>query len=242
MEKRLLVAGIKEDEKTINSALFHLQELGYIVVDLTSSNCIVSIPTHMVQDAFRIVYPGSLVEPQVVIEDQIPKAYDNTPIFTADAEKEIHGELSKYWFCAKKNRPDYVTCFVFNNGVLKYRIVLGSLKDFGSLISQALIGIDNLFGKERFSKADLARKLPHKIVRNRQPIKAITEYLCRENYLVRLDGSNFQRTGKIHKVDTLDEIGYYRKEECKAVVRFNFTMGGARYAYSDEDGLYPIFY
>lgn len=242
MEKRLLAAGIKEDARIISSSLSNLQELGYIVVDLTSLNCIVSIPTHMRQDALRVVYPGSLVEPKVTMEDQIPKVYDSTPIFAAEAEKEIHGDLSEYYFCAKKNHRDYVVCFVFNNGVLKYRIVLGSLKDFGSLISQALKEIDNLFGKEKFSKADLVHKLPDKIVRNRQPIKAITEYLCHENYLVRLDGSNFQRTGKVNKVDTLDEIEYYHKIEEKKTKNLHTITGYfGKYAYSDEDGLYPIY-
>lgn len=241
MEKRRLEAGIREEKKTITDALTHLQTLGYIVLDLTSSNYIISIPAHMRKDAFRIIYPGFLVDSEVAMEDQIPKGYDSTPVFTAEAEKEIHGEISEYWFCAKKNRPDYIACFVFNNGLLKYRIMLGSLKDFGSLITQALSEIDDLLGKEMFSKADLAHKLPPKIVRNRQPIKAVTEYLCRENYLVRLDGSNYQRTGKVHKVDTLDEIEYYRKiEERKADNRQSIDTVGIRYGYTDEEGLYPI--
>jgi hypothetical protein len=240
MEKRRLEAGIRDDKKTLNDALTHLRELGYIVLDLTSVNCIISIPTHMRKDAFRIVYPGFLTDSEVAMEDQIPKGYDSTPIFTAEAEKEIHREISEYWFCAKKSQPDYVACFVFNNGILKYRITLGSLKDFGSLISQALREIDNLFGKERFSKADLVHKLPHDIVRNRQPIKAITEYLCREKYLVRRDGSNFQRTGKMHKVDTLDEIEYYRKMEDRN--HQGITTTGIKYFYTDEEGLYPTFY
>jgi hypothetical protein len=240
MEKRRVEAGIREESKTISDALTHLQGLGYVVLDLTSSNCIISIPTHMRKDAFRIIYPGFLVDSEVAMEDQIPEHYDNTPIFAAEAEKEIHREISEYWFCAKKSRPDYVACFVFNNGLLKYRIALGSLKDFGSLVSQALREIDNLFGKERFSKADLAHKLPHRIVRNRQPIKAVTEYLCRENYLIRLDGSNFQRTGKIHKIDTLDEIEYYRKiGERKTYNRQSIDTVGIRYGYTDEEGLYP---
>jgi len=75
-----------------------------------------------------------------------------------------------------------------------------------------------------------------KIVRKRQPIKAFTEYLCRENNLVRLGGSNFQRTGKIHQVDALDEIQYYRKIE--QYEDYNRQSIGTRYGFTDEERSY----
>jgi len=238
MPKRLLVAGIKDSPAKISAAICHLRELGYIVVDLVSADVIVTIPNYMRADAFKAVYPGSQPTQDVPYEDQIPSEYNKKPLLTAKGEKEIHHKVSEYWFCSKVAQPDYVTCFVFHDGDLTQTIHLGSLSNFGSLVSQALRHIDNLFGTNAFKKSDIVHKLPPEIVGNRRPVKAITEYLVYAKYLLALEKKNhFQRTGKPHKVDTLDEINYY-KEKAEAAV---MNAGGQRYYYTEEEGLYQRF-
>ncbi len=239
MERKQLVAGIRESPSKISSTINHLRELGYIVLDLTSTSCIVTIPNYMRADAFNVVYPGSRASNESPIEDQIPAEHTKIPILKSKGEKVIHKRSSEYWFCSKVNQPDYITCFVFNEGLLSQTIHLGSTSNFGSLVSQALREIDNLFGTSKFKKADLAHKLSPTIVGNRRPIKALTEYLCHEKYLVRLDKKNqFQRTGKLHKVDVLDEISFYKQKNETAVMT---TQGGRKYFYTEEEGLYQQF-
>jgi hypothetical protein len=237
MDRKDLVNGIPESPADIGKALSHLGDLGYTVVDLTSSGCVVSVPEHMRQDTFKIVFPGSLTQEETPIEDQIPKGFNNTPLFTAKGEKTIKAANADYWFCSRTNEPDFIVCFVFMRGVLTHSINLGSLSDFGSLISQALRKIDDIFESKPFLKSDLVHRLPHEVVGNRQPIKAITEYLCYEKYLVRMVGSKFQRTGKMHKVSTIDEIAFYRNEKHQSA-KINTTSG--LFAYTDENGLYPV--
>lgn len=235
MPKRSLVKGIKESASKISAAIYHLRELGYVVVDLTSANVIVSIPNYMRKDAFKAVYPDTQSTQEIPFEDQIPVEYNKKPLFKSKGEKEIHRKVSEYWFCSKINQPDYVTCFVFHAGVLTQTIHLGSATNFGSLVSQAIRAIDGIFAKNIFKKSDLVHKLKPEIVGNRRPIKAITEYLVHEKYLVRLEKKNyFQRTGKQHKVETLDEINYYRQRSEPAVM----SAGKSRYFYTEEEGLY----
>lgn len=240
MDRRDLAEGIPVTSTDIANALSRLRELGYIVVDLTSSSCVVSVPEHMRKDAFKLVFPGTLVPHTTPMEEQIPAGYNTTPLFTAKGEKTIKDANAEYWFCSKANQPDTIVCFIFMKGELKQRINLGSLSDFASLASQALRNIDNIFEKRVFLKKDLVHRLPHEIVGNRQPIKAITEYLCHENYLVRMEGSKFQRTGKIHNVSAIDEIAFSRKEEKPEFARFQSLNG--TFAYTDEDGLYPVLF
>ena len=118
----------------------------------------------------------------------------------------INGRVSEYWICNKKKDKYNVTCFIINKNGISGRVPLGSLFDAGSKISQSLKWIDETYKGNPFLKSDLVHRMPEELVGNRQPIKAITEYLIHENYLVRLSGSKFQRTGKVHQVDTLDEI------------------------------------
>jgi hypothetical protein len=237
MDKRDLTDGIPESSTDISNALARLRELGYVIIDLTSSNCVVSVPEHMRKDVFKIVFPGSIGQEEIPMEDQIPEEYDKIPLFKAKGEKTIKDANAEYWFCPKTSERDYVTCFIFMRGILTHRVNLGSLADFGSLVSQALRNIDNLFEKRPFLKSDLVHRLPHDIVGNRQPIKAITEYLCYEKYLVRMDGSKFQRTGKIHVVSVIDEIAFSKKEEKPGPLVFQSSNGAFGY---DDDGLYPI--
>lgn len=238
MERRTLVKGIKDSPARISASISHLRELGYIVIDLTTSACIITVPAYMRADAFKAVYPGSPVPKEVPIEDLIPAEYNKTPLFTSKGEKEIHKLKSDYWFCSKLNQPDYITCFVFNDGELSQTIHLGSVTNFGSLVSQALREIDGTFGQKPFKKSDLAHMPRPDIVGNRRPIKAITEYLIYEKFLIRLEKKNhFQRTGKPHKVDTLDEIKYYTQKNEAATM--NTGMG--RFYYTEEEGLYQRF-
>ena len=62
MSKQKLVEGFPDDKTLeVSKAISHLQELGYVTIDLTSNNCVVSIPTFMVEDVLRIVNPDKII-------------------------------------------------------------------------------------------------------------------------------------------------------------------------------------
>ena len=240
MGKQDLVNGFPDDKKTdVSKAISHLQELGYFTMDLITDNCIISIPEFMVPDALKIVNPEKIIlQTEIPKEDLIPKNYSNRPIFIAKGEKLVNGRVSEYWFCSKKKDKFNVTCFVFNKDGISGRIPLGSIFDIESKISQVLKWIDERYKKNPFLKSDLAHNLPEELAGNRQPIKAMTEYLIHENYLVRLSGSKFQRTGKVHQVDTLDEIRLLHEPTKPAVM----TTNGKEAYFTEEEGLYVSFY
>lgn len=240
MGKQELIDGFPDDKKAdVSKAILHLQELGYFTIDLTTNNCVVSIPEFMVQDALKRLNPEKILQQlEIPKEDLISRNYSNRPIFITKGEKLINGRVSEYWFCNKKKDKHNVTCFVFNKNGISGRIPLGSLFDVESKISQALKWIDERYKKNPFLKLDLAHNMPEELSGNRQPIKAITEYLVHENYLVRLSGSKFQRTGKVHQVDTLDEIRLLHEPSKPDVMAVN----GKKAYYTEEEGLYVSLY
>lgn len=240
MGKQKLIQGFPDSKKDeVAKGILHLQELGYVTVDLTTNNCVVSIPNFMVPDALKIVDPEHIINhSDTPKENLVPQSYNNKPILITKGEKLINGRVSEYWFCTKKKNKFHVTCFIFNQNGMSGRIHLGSIFDVESKVSQTLKWIDKRYKKNPFLKSDLAHNLPEEIAGNRQPIKAITEYLILEKYLVRLSGSKFQRTGKIHQIDTLDEIKLLHEPTKPAVMKMNNKDA----YYTEEDGLYVSLY
>lgn len=240
MEKQQLIDGFPDSKREeVSKAILRLRDLGYVTVDLTAESCIVSIPTFMIDAASKIVMPNLVTRQSTKPKEElVPKTYSNKPILITTGEKEINGRVSEYWLCNKKKDKHHISCFIFNKDGLSGRINLGSLFNVDSKISKALKWIDEHYGKNPFLKLELAHNLPEDIRGNRQPIKAITEYLIHEKYLVRLTGSKFQRTGKVHQVDTLDEIKLLHEPSKPAVMNFH----GKQAYYTDEEGLYVSLY
>ena len=241
IQKRSLVNGFPNVcRNKVLAAITKLQDLDYIHLNFITSGYVYVLNKTMKEDAKRLVsrdYAAQRVE--TPREDLIPNVYKKKPLFTSKGEKLIHGNVSDYSFHTRKNKKDEVMCYVFNKHGISNRINLGSLFDGQSMISIALKTIDEKFGKNPFLKHELKNTLPQEIAGNRQPVKAITEYLCYEKFLVRLSGSKFQRTGKVHQIDTLDEVKVKSKAEMPTVSMLN---DGKTVYYTEEEGLYTSFY
>jgi hypothetical protein len=173
------------------------------------------------------------------IEELIPKKYTSQFLITKGEHDSRYG-LAKYVFCAKKKNTDDITCLVVKNS--KYASIhLGSIYDKESLVSRFLDHVDTKLGKNEFTKEYLQTILPKDIVRNRQPLKALTDYLCHISFLKRIEypaSTKFMRTGKTREVTTLDKsIPFISPQQT-----ITMTSPFGKYAYSEEDGLYAILY
>ena len=157
-------------------------------------------------------------------------------------EKKIHGKVSRYVFCHTYTDSYDVTCFVINYKGDIHPIHLGSVFDPTSKISTFLKEIDTKFKNVLFTREDLKTNLPRRLIQNNQPTKAAVEYLCHENFLIRYDyissrWSKFERTGKVHPITLIDEVIASTHDISKPITA---TMNGGKYAYHEEDGVYPV--
>lgn len=200
------------------------------------------LPNNKISEAFRFVsviqFNDNTYSP---IEEKIPKKYTE-PFLIKKGEKQIHGKVSQYVFCHTYTDPSDVTCFVINHNGDVHPIHLGSIFDPASKISAFLKEIDQIFKNSLFTREDLKTYLPKKLIQNNQPTKAVVEYLCYKNFLIRLNSrtsrwSKFQRTGKKHPITTIDEIVSLHEPTSSTTMNHN---GGA-YGYHEEDGIYPIY-
>lgn len=238
IEKESLVYGFPDRDKTkVLKAISKLRDWGYVIIELTSVGSIITTNKMREQDIQKILNSPS-DRYDIPKEEQIPREFRKIPFFIVKGEKPIHGNVSEYWFCSKKKNKNHVKCFIFNTSG-REAINLGNIYDPESFISRALIEIDNLYRKNPFLKSDLVHNLSQDIVGNRQPIKAITEYLIHENYLVELSNNKFQRTGKLHKVDTLDFMTKVHELPPAAVMT---DPNGKKAYYTEEEGLYYSLY
>ena len=135
-----------------------------------------------------------------------------------------------------------ITCFVINQKEDIHPIHLGSIYDPKSKISQFLKEIDSRYPHSLFTREDLKINLPKKLIQNNQPTKAAVEYLCHSKFLIRNDyvtsrWSKFERTGKKHPITLIDEIVASSHDTTKPMTA---TTNGIKYAYHEEDGLYPV--
>lgn len=140
------------------------------------------------------------------IEELIPKGY-TVPFYTSKGEHPVHDHVSVYAYCNSVKNASDVSCFVIDSRNRVRRIHLGVLADSSSLVARFLDKIDAEFGRRRFTKEDI-KSFGHKMVGNNQPTKAVVEYLCHKNFLVKSEYSKgpakFERTGKARPVSTLD--------------------------------------
>ncbi len=241
LEQRAFLKEFPDNKRNdVLAAIASLQTLRFVMQDYSENGITITLVDSRRQDALREVSSIYLPDPsQIPIEEHIPKKY-SSPFHIAEGEHLVNNAVSKYVFCASKKNGEDITCFIINSNGSKRGIHLGNVHDSESLVSNFLREIDSKFPNVLFSKEDLKRNLPKELVGNNQPTKAVTEYLCFEKYLIRHgyvdDTSKFERTGKPHSIDTLDEILalHEKTEPIKA------SINGAKYAYHEDDGLYPI--
>jgi len=230
----------KNLQPAILKAVRRLQNLGYITESMTSEGVVINLQKDKKDDALNRVSSIYIHDPsQDPIEELIPKNY--SILATVDAEHKQNGGYGKYAICYSKKDKHEIRCCVKNTkGELK-GIHLGSIYDPDSKISKWVKEIDRVFPNVSFSKEDIKNKFPVDLRGNNQPTKAVMEYLCLTNFLVRIDNidetTKYQRTGKKLPITTLDEI--LLLHETKPVT-MNFN--GGEYACTEEDGLYPILY
>src|SRR5439155_5581823 len=119
------------------------------------------------------------------IEELIPKRYSSPFLITEGEHLSRHG-VAKYVFCSKNKDKTDITCFLIKSG--EYRTIhLGSIYDPKSLVSRFLSEIDTKIKEKEFTKEYLQTILPKNIIKNRQPLKALTDYLCHIGFLKRMD-------------------------------------------------------
>ena len=224
------------------AAISSLQSLGFIMQDYSDDSIIITLVETRKEDALKEVSEIYLKDAsQIPIEQHLPK-HVTKPFHISKGEHLVNNAVSNYVFCSSKKDEEDAFCFIINASGVKRGMHLGNIHDSRSLASKFLSEIDLKFKNVLFTKEDLKRNLPKDLVGNNQPTKAVSEYLCYEKYLIRhnyADGtSKFERTGKPHLIDSLDET----LELHEPVEPITATIDGGKYAYTEEDGYYPILY
>lgn len=231
----------ERDRNSVIEAISKLQVDGFVMQDYSDGGITITLPASKINDAMRSITLIKFEDDSYLpVEEMIPKKY-SSPFLLKEGEKLIHGKVSTYAFCYNKKDPHDITCFIVNSKGSVHSIHLGSVYDPSSKISMFLKEIDKRYKNVLFTREDLKNNLPKKLIQNNQPTKAAIEYLCYEKFLIRFDyvndWSKFGRTGKPHPVTTIDEIVALHETKPS---KMSF-MGGS-YAYTEEDGLYPVLY
>lgn len=245
MERRKLVKRLPTPLRPkALQALLKLEESGYVVQDFTQEGWIVSIPKFMVPDVIKRISSIYGQNYPKAIEELIPKKY-SAPFHVSKGEHMSRHGVATYALCSKIKDNADITCFIIKDDEYT-SIHLGSIYDQKSLVSRFLKEIDTKIGEDKeFTKEYLQTILPKNIVKNRQPLKALTEYLCHIGFLDRIEypqSTKFKRTVKVHKVTTLDEVMVQTKSEKPTTPAITMITGNAKYSYSEEDGLYAVLY
>lgn len=229
------------DRSHFLDAIARLEVDMMITRDYFEDGITIVLPKNKISEALQLVsfikFDDNTYAP---VEELIPKKY-SVPFLISEGEKLVHGKVSTYAFCHTSTDPDDVTCFVINYKRNIKSIHLGSVFDPNSMISLFLKEIDAKFKNILFTREDLKTNLPKKLIQNNQPTKAVVEYLCHKNFLIRHDynlsrWSKFERTGKLHPITTIGEI--IALHESKPHMEMN--LSGKKYGYHEDDGLYPI--
>lgn len=237
MKSEKLIHGFPSHLRSkVRPAISQLKQLGYLVEDVSDNGSVLSIPKFMIRDAIRNISQLSrdYAEP---IEELIPKKY-TSPFLITEGEHNSRYGIAKYVFCAKKKNTDDITCFLVKNS--KYTSIhLGSIYDQQSLVSRYLDEIDTKIGSKEYTKEYSQTVLSKQIIGNRQPLKALTDYLTHLQFLKRIEyptATKFVRTSKTREITTLDKV--MSPTETQQTI---MTSNHGKYA-CDEDGLYPILY
>lgn len=240
VERKKLIMGFPSHLRSkLTATILKLKQSGYLVEDVSDKGSVLGIPKFMIPDAQRVVSPLSKDYSQS-IEEMIPKRY-TAPFLITEGEHDSRYGLAKYVFCAKKKNADDITCFLIKNS--KYSSIhIGSIYDKQSLVSRFLDEVDTKIGKKEFSKEYLQTILPKNIIRNRQPPKALTDYLSHIGFLKRIEypsSTKFVRTYKTREITTLDKV----LPNIDLQKSITFTYHGGNFAISDlEEAPYPILY
>ena len=238
----VIICGSYSTKHRVLDAIARLESELLVTRDYSGESITIILPQNKISEALNIVslikFDDNAYSP---IEELIPKKY-NAPFLIKEGEKRIHGNVSKYAFCHTYKDPYDVTCFVINHQGSRHPIHLGSVFDPSSKISAFLKEIDARFRNVLFTREDLKTNLPKKLTQNNQPTKAAVEYLCHKKFLIRHDydsskWSKFERTGKAHPITSIEETIAATHDITKPITA---TMDGGKYAFHEEDGLYPI--
>lgn len=243
VEKEALLHSFPDTKfKQARDGLQHLIQLGFVTLKYVSERCIVVLPRIAEREALKIVDPNYVsYESGSNKRELIPKSYIPEPFHVFYGEKEIHKTVSEYWLCRKRKDKEFIGCFIFNTDGSKSSISIGRISDRDSLASKYLFEINRLFNGRVFHKREIKNKFPKALTGNRQPIKAVTEYLCLEGFLERIGNtSKFRRTDKPHIVDTLETTQPRKQDERKSIGVMH-RNGKPTYFFDEELGLYPNF-
>ena len=219
-------------------AVRRLQNLGYISENITSEGIVIQLIKNKRDDALNHVSSIYIHDPsQDPIEELIPKNYKIIDI--KDAEHAQNGGLGQYVLCQNKKDEHKIKCYIRNTKGEVRGIPIGSIYDPDSKISNWVKEIDRIYPHVPFTKEDIKNNFPVELRGNNQPTKAVMEYLCLTNFLIRIDNpdstSKYQRTGKKLPITTLDEILVLHNIQPNRM-----SFNGGQYAYTEEDGLYPV--
>jgi hypothetical protein len=157
----------------------------------------ISLNPYQIREIRQILNPSipDEVKDKPPLEYSYDSAYEKQPFYKAKGDKRVRGKYGIYSY--HKNRFDETSliAFVIVDGEKKGSIKLGSFFDKNSLLSKALKRIDEKYGTQQFSKADLA-SLRKGIEGNRQPPKAIIDMLLYHGYILCKGNKYYERTEK----------------------------------------------
>lgn len=239
LELNLFIKGFPPKiRKHVLKAVRRLQSLGYIHEEISSEGVVIKLNENMKKEALQMVSSIYIPDPsQDPIEEIVPKTHKILKII--NAEHKQNGGLGKYVICCNKKDKYDIRCYIRNTKGKVGSVHVGSIYEPNSLVVRFTEKIDEVFPNSFFTKEDVKNEFPTELRGNNQPTKAVIEYLCYEKFLIRMNyakgPSKYQRTGKKIPITTLDEILVLHDKQ-----PMTMTFNGGRYAYTEEDGLYPI--
>lgn len=190
----------KSERPAVRAAIDNLVKKGLVRTRLAGGQGIIEIVKGMEGDAKRIANTiGAVGAADESILGLIPGGYAE-PFHISKGGHRVRGHVSTYVYCRSIEDDNDVSCFVVGSQDRVSRIHLGSLADSSSLVSRFLDKIDEAFGTRRFTKEEMKSFGPD-LVGNNQPTKAVVDYLCHEDFLVKSEYEKgppkFERTDKV---------------------------------------------
>jgi hypothetical protein len=135
-------------------------------------------------------------------ENLIPEEFPKKPTFVTEGSKDSKGVIGKYFYYNNEADGAWIVFIVTSLVGRPEKKELGSLNELSSVLSQVWIAIDKKLKKNKFHKAELDTLIGnHRIVQNRQPIKAamdVLEYLgyVRKTGVKKGRSDEYEKTGR----------------------------------------------
>jgi hypothetical protein len=134
-------------------------------------------------------------------EELIPEGYPKRPTFITQGSKDSKGVIGKYFYYNHETDGAWIVFIVTSLNGRPEKKELGSLSEVTSILSQVWLAVDKKLKKNKFHKAELDTLIGnHRIVQNRQPIKAAMDVLEYLGY-VRKTGTKKGRSDEYEKTN-----------------------------------------